>query len=158
VTRGPFEVDQSAVPGKPGVVMTDTATNRKWGSGPGCDPLPVATPKPANINIPIECCAHSWLFDAAPGGAIVYIGDHCVSNDSYPAEIQTHLLNAYVAASGTSVLGNLYLTAQRQYWSGPHSQDATQANLGDYHGIPRLYLGWMVFFGDPSLRLPAIPA
>jgi hypothetical protein len=159
VTRGPFEVNASATPGSPGLVITDTATNEKWGlNTPSCNPLPVTTPKPAALNVSIACCAIPWLFDNCPGGAIVYIGDHCVSNDGFPAEIHANLLSAYVAAVGTAVLGDLYLTAQREYWAGPRSKDAATSSLPDYHGIPRLYLGWMVFFGDPSLRIPLIPA
>jgi Peptidase family C25 len=159
VTRGPFEVNPKATPGAPGIVITDTATGRKWGfNTPGSDPLPVSTPKPAPLNVSVSCCANQWLFDSAPGGAIAYIGDHCVSNDSYPAEIETHLLSTYVGLPSDSVvvLGDSYLFAQRQYWAGSHSGDATTSGLNDYHGIPRLYLGWMVLFGDPSLRLPRI--
>jgi len=159
VTHGPYIINPSAAPGLPGLVITDSATGQKWGiDTPGCDPLPVTTPLPAPINISIPCCADLWLLDNSPGGGIVYLGDHCVSNDSYPAEIETNLLGAYVAAAGTPVLGDLYLTAQRQYWGGPRASDATTPGLQDYHGIPRLYLGWMVYFGDPSLRVLPIPA
>jgi Peptidase family C25 len=158
VTRGPFGVSPDAQPHPSSkcLVVEDSATLKTWGINyPDAAPLPVTTPLPAPINISIPCCANQWLFDAAPGGSIVYIGDHCVSNDSYPSEIQTNLLNAYVGA-GQPILGSLYLTALQEYWAGPHSKDATTPGLLDYHGIPRLYLGWMVYFGDPSLRLAPV--
>ena len=156
VTRGPFMVNPSATPGSPGVVITDSSTNQKWGlDTPGCDPLPVPTPKPAPLNIANDCFAGPWLFDNSPGGAIAYIGDHCVAPDTYPARIENYLLTAYAEAVNP-VLGDLYLSAQRQYWAGPDSHDAATSGLTDYHGIPRLYLGWMVFFGDPSLRVPSL--
>jgi hypothetical protein len=159
VTRGPFLVDPNAAPNTPGLVLTDQATNQQWGSGtPGCTPLPVATPLPNPINIANACWANPWLFDYAPGGGIAYFGDHCVAPDTYPIQIETSLLKAYLSSTGTPILGDLYLTAQRQYWAGPDSTDATTPGLSDYHGIPRLYLGWLVFFGDPSLRLPRIRA
>jgi hypothetical protein len=159
VTRGPFVVDSSASPGSAGLVITDTATGQKWGNGtPGCNPLPVPTPAPAALNVPNSCCANPWLFDDAPGGGIAYIGDHCVAPDSYPAEIEGYLLDAYVGSTSVApVLGDLFLSAQRQYWGGAASQIASTKGLGDYHGIPRLYLGWLLFFCDPSLRLPSIP-
>jgi hypothetical protein len=162
VTRGPFIIEPTAKPNVPGLVMTDQSTGKKWGlNTPGCDPLPVPTPRPNPIqknntdNCANPCWANPWLFDYAPGGAIAYFGDHCVAPDSYPVQIETNLLKAYVSSSNP-VLGSLYLTAQQQYWAGPDSNDATNPNLGDYHGIPRLYLGWLVFFGDPSLRLPPL--
>jgi hypothetical protein len=157
VTRGPFTVNPQAAPNTPGLVMTDQATNQKWGlDTPGCDPLPVPTPLPNPINIANACWANPWLFDYAPGGGIAYFGDHCVAPDDYPIQMHTYLLKAYVNSTGTPILGDFYLTAQRQYWAGPDSADATTSGLSDYHGIPRLYLGWLVFFGDPSLRLPVI--
>jgi hypothetical protein len=154
--RGPFLINPLALPNEPGVVITDRATQQSWGSGAGnYTPLPVPTPKPNAINVANGCWADPWLFDTAPGGAIAYFGDHCVAPDDYPVEIETHFLKAYVNAAHP-VLGSLYLTAQQQYWAGPHNADASTPGLGDYHGIPRLYLGWMVFFGDPSLRLPSL--
>jgi hypothetical protein len=156
VTRGPFIVARDAKPDASGLVMTDQSTGQKWGlNTSGCNPLPVPTPFPSPINVANACWANPWLFDYAPGGAIAYIGDHCVAPDSYPARIETSLLRAYVSSSNP-ILGRLYLTAQQQYWAGPDSKDAANPHSSDYHGIPRLYLGWLVFFGDPSLRLPPL--
>ncbi len=157
--RGPFQVAFGAEPEDTGPTIFDQSTLQNWGTPPPASllPLPVPTPKPNPINVPNACWANPWLFDNCPGGAIGYFGAHCVASDSYPVSIHTNMLKAYCDATSAPVLGSIYLTAQQQYWAGPDSSDAATAGLPDYHGIPRLYLGWLVFFGDPSLRLPSLP-
>jgi hypothetical protein len=63
-------------------------------------------------------------------------------------------LSAYVG-NDHAILGDLYLTAQHKYWGNHQTDDGSS---GDYHAVSRFYLGWLCFFGDPSLRLPALKA
>jgi hypothetical protein len=159
--RGPLTVNQDATPASPGEVVLDESTGTAWGSGPGLLPLPVSIPRPNPINSPnaynVQSFANSWLFNYPPGGGIAYFGEHCVTDDGPATELETTMLTNYVdqilAAQNYPVLGALYLLAQQAYY-GQHVNDANIPNQSDYHSIPRLYLGWMIFAGDPSLRLP----
>ena len=63
------------------------------------------------------------------------------------AELETYMLTQYVA--GQRNLGAIYLQAERQYWKN-HINDP---GVVDHHSPSRLYLGFMVMFGDPSLRM-----
>jgi hypothetical protein len=159
--RGPLTINQGALPASPGLVMSDESTGTAWGNGPGLLPLPVSIPRPNPINSPsaynVQSFANSWLFNYPPGGGIAYFGEHCVTDDGPATELETTMLKNYVdqilARQNNPVLGALYLLAQQAYY-GKHVNDASIPKQSDYHSIPRLYLGWMIFHGDPSLRLP----
>jgi hypothetical protein len=121
---------------------------------------PVLLPPPGAYQPASGCIGKSWILDSATGGAIAYFGVHDVAPPGPDIEIDKYLLqdllanNAAARDTGTQqILGDLYLTAQRTYWEA-HQGDAATAQAGDYHSIPRLYLGWMMLLGDPSLRLP----
>ncbi len=54
-----------------------------------------------------------------------------------------YLMGRY--SGGERVLGELWLGAQRDYWSKEERTDVL--------GAPRIYLGILQLFGDPSLRI-----
>jgi hypothetical protein len=159
--RGPLTVLSNAAPNESGPVVRDESTGAVWGNGPGCLPLPVNIPRPNPVNSPnaynVQSFANSWLFNYAPGGGIAYFGEHCVTDDGPATELETTMLTNYLdqieTGQSNPVLGDLYLSAQQAFY-GNHVNDANVPNQSDYHSIPRLYLGWMIFHGDPSLRLP----
>lgn len=178
--RGAFSVNPQAVPGQPGLVISEASPSPlQWGTGPGFTQpqppgatqgswaLPVKTPAPNVYITSIDCVGKTWVIGASPGGAIAYFGVHDVAPPNSDIELEQNLLTNYLHAAsnvvqladhpggGRPVLGDLYLGAQQTYWNA-HQADATTAGSGDYHPIPRLYLGWLVLFGDPSLRLPII--
>jgi hypothetical protein len=155
--HGPFSIFPNAQPGVNGPVITDKSTGQIWGvncAPPGCTPLPAVIPTPNAYDFDRSdgSFAHSWLIDSAPGGAIAYFGEMGVAEDQMGAELETYLLGWYARAQ-KPVLGDIYLSAQQEYW-GNHQTDSGAG--ADFHSVSRFYLGWMVFFGDPSLRLPTI--
>jgi hypothetical protein len=97
--------------------------------------------------------ASQLVVDAALGGAVAYVADHCVSNDDYPVD-ETSMLQQCAtmnwACFGRSVLHGpaAVLALPLRRWLRPNTED--------YHAILRLQLGWMVFFGDPTLKLPPL--
>ena len=93
-----------------------------------------------------KALAYPWLIANAPGGGIAYFGEMGVSPDYMGAELETSMLAAY-GSEYIPILGDIYREAQQQYWHKHIGElDLTEAS-------PRMFLGWMVFFGDPSLRL-----
>lgn len=46
------------------------------------------------------------------------------------------------------MLGAIWVAGQQEYWRRDH---ASQNQIG----APRIYLTYMILFGDPSLRLPS---
>jgi hypothetical protein len=183
--RGPFVVDKDATSTGDGPVLYEgeqtasTQPRQEWGVGPefaetappnqlqGKWSLPVDLPMPNVYNTPHTCIGRTWVIDSAPGGAIAYFGLHDVAVPGPDLEMEEYLLGSYLEVASNApppsseepgispVLGDLYLQAQQSYW-WKHQGDAADRHKGDYHSIPRLYLGWFVFFGDPSLRLPVI--
>jgi hypothetical protein len=130
---------------------------KKWllTSSNSCPSNPVIMPKPNPYDfdrglVGDQGFAHSWLIANAPGGGIAYFGEMGVSEDWMAVELETYVLAAY-HNEVNPILGDVYLKGQRQYWVNHQS---------DQPGTPesslRFFLGWMVFFGDPSLRLPRI--
>jgi len=156
--HGPFQQFPGSQPGVNGPVLIDELTGQRWGidcAPPGCSSLPAILPTPNayDFNRPDQGFARSWLISHAPGGAIAYFGEVGIAEDQMGVELETYLLAAYSAAINP-VLGDIYLSAEQRYWGAHRNDNGSQ--VGDYHSVPRFYLGWMVFFGDPSLRLPQI--
>jgi hypothetical protein len=150
IRHGPFRIE--------GSVLVDRSTGEKWGvncpPGDTCKtpPATLPTPNAYDYDRPDQGFARSWLIANAPGGAMACFGEIGTAEDQMGVELEKYMLASYVRES-KPVLGDIYLKAQQQYW-GNHQND--HGKSGDYHSISRLYLGWMVFFGDPSLRLPSI--
>lgn len=156
--HGPFVATPSTPPGVSRVVMVDEFTGDKWGlSSPGIHPLPVivAAPNPYDFDRPDQGFAFPWLLS---GGAIAYFGEVVTMIPLAAKELETYLLAAY-ANQFEPILGDIYLTAQQKYWAA-HQMDTGSGKPPfqgyGYQSISRFYLGFMVFFGDPSLRLPTL--
>ena len=179
--RSNFYANLNAKHGVPGpVVYEGNPTAQTWGAGPGFTQtapantltgnhaLPVNIPLPNVYNSsPLEWIGKIWTIGCALGGAIAYFGVHDVAPPDSDIEIEAYIVQNYLQSpasvrplpgehslSGYPVLGDIYLQAQRSYWEANQDLAATPGR-SDYHGIPRIYLGWLVFFGDPSLRLPS---
>jgi len=159
-----IETVPTAKPNVDGPVFADQITGETWGTNcppPGCtSPLPMIAPRPAVYDFDRSdlCFAYPWLISSAPGGAIAYFGEIGTANDDMGSEVQTHILSAYAAASTAAaqtrpVLGDLILKAQQQYWA---NHNANVIAYSDYDSVARFWLGLDVFYGDPSLRLPAL--
>jgi hypothetical protein len=149
--RHRFLPGPDADPANPMVpALIDKVSGTAWGDKcPGCSPLPFITPRPnpydfdrGNFNF-----AYPWLFQYPQGGAIAYFGHVGIMEDQMAAELETYMLTDYV--KGERVLGALYLQGERAYWKR-HIDDR---GVVDHHSPSRMYFGFMVFFGDPSLRM-----
>jgi hypothetical protein len=110
-------------------------------------PLITPSPNPYDFDRRESNFAYPWLFGYPQGGAIAYFGEIGVMETQMAAELETYMLTQYVA--GQRNLGAIYLQAERQYWRS-HINDP---GIADHHSPSRLYLGFMVMFGDPSLRM-----
>ncbi len=149
--RHQFVPAPGADPGNPSVpAMLDKISGETWGADcAGCHPLPLITPSPNPYDFDRGEAnfAYPWLFGYPQGGAIAYFGEIGVLETQMAAELETYMLTQYVA--GQRNLGAIYLQAERQYWKN-HINDP---GVVDHHSPSRLYLGFMVMFGDPSLRM-----
>ena len=87
--------------------------------------------------------ASDWLFNANQAGAIAYFGETLVMENYAGSKLATYLTAEI--KSGGRILGDVWRNAQVNYWTNEDRQDDLNA--------PRIYLGVMTFFGDPSLRL-----
>ena len=68
--------------------------------------------------------------------------------DGNGTALEGYVLNEYV--KGARVFGDIWLNAQRRYYDN----FLTSTGTLDYNFTPpRIYLGIMELFGDPSLRL-----
>jgi len=131
-------------------IFIDKVSGQAWGVHcAGCNPLPFITPEPnpydfdrGDFNF-----AYPWLFSYPQGGAIAYFGHIGVMEGQMAFELETYMLTDYV--KGQRVLGAMYLHAERQYWE----HHITDPGVVDHHSPSRLYLGFLVMFGDPSLRM-----
>jgi hypothetical protein len=87
--------------------------------------------------------ACSWL--TASGGAIVYAGE----SQACPSDMGAELLkNVLAGRSGKlRILGDLWIEGQRRYWLDNRASECVFRS-------PRIYLGIMTLFGDPSVRIP----
>ena len=130
--------------------MVDRVSGQTWGyKCPGCNRAPLIAPKPSpydfdrgDLNF-----AYPWLIGYPQGGAIAYFGEIGVMESWIGAEFETYMLTSY--QGGQRILGSIYLQGAREYWRH-HFGDFGST---DFHSISRLYLGFLVFFGDPSLRI-----
>jgi peptidase C25-like protein len=149
--RHKFAFAPGADPRNPSIpAVIDSATGERWGGHcAGCRPLPLVTPKPDPYDIDRGAFnfAYPWLFGFPDGGAIAYFGEIGIMEPQMAAELETYMLASYVR--GERNLGAIYLGAERQYWAH-HIDDR---GIVDHHSPSRLYLGFEVMFGDPSLRL-----
>jgi hypothetical protein len=146
-----FQIAPGADPNNPSTpAIVDKVSGQTWGTNcPGCNKLPLITPKPnpydfdrGNFNF-----AYSWLFSYPQGGAVAYFGEIGVMVPGMATDLEKSMFTDYLA--GQRNLGAIYLHAEQNYWR-LHIND-----LGtfDHHSPSRLYLGFMVMFGDPSLRM-----
>jgi hypothetical protein len=149
--RHRFALAPGADPDKPtAAAFVDNVSRRTWGVNcAGCNPTPLVAPKPnpydfdrGNLNF-----AYPWLISYPQGGAIAYFGEVGTMEDWMAAELESYMLADY--AGGQRNLGAIYLGAEREYWKH-HLDDMGRI---DFHSISRFYLGFMVMFGDPSLRM-----
>jgi hypothetical protein len=87
--------------------------------------------------------ACSWL--TARGGAIAFAGETL----KCPIDTGVELVRDVLAGrSGKpTIFGDLWIAGQRRYWLDNHTSEGVFRN-------PRVYLGIMTLFGDPSLRVP----
>jgi Peptidase family C25 len=130
--------------------MIDTISGQTWGANcTGCKPLPLVAPPPNPYDFDRGSYnfAYPWLFSYPQGGAIAYFGEVGIMEPQMAAELETYMLTDYVG--GQRSLGTIYLQAERKYWDH-HIDDP---GIVDHHSPSRLYLGFMVMFGDPSLRI-----
>jgi hypothetical protein len=108
-------------------------------------PQPYAYDFPGSSNRTFAC---SWLMSSA-GGAIAFFGETLVCEDDKGHDLVKELFLRYGA--GDRVLGDLWLYGQRKYWINNRASENVFRH-------PRIYLGIMTLFGDPSLRLPSSAA
>jgi Peptidase family C25 len=150
-SRHKFQIAPGADPNNPSIpAMVDKVSGQSWGGDcPGCNRLPLITPKPnpydfdrGNFNF-----AYSWLFRYPQGGAVAYFGEIGVMVPGMATDLEKSMFTDYLA--GQRNLGAIYLHAQQNYWR-LHIEDP---GTSDHHSPSRLYLGFMVMFGDPSLRM-----
>ncbi len=95
--------------------------------------------------------AHTGWEDGRGGGAIAYAGEPLVMPDDLGTEIIADFMQRYSA--GERTLGDAWRAAQQMYW---HAHLNTHKKLGNNSwpfAEPRIYLGIMTLFGDPSLRM-----
>jgi peptidase C25-like protein len=149
--RHKFMPAPAADPKNPSIpAMVDTLSGRTWGANcPGCSPLPLIGPKPNPYDFDRRETnfAYPWLFSYPQGGAIAYFGEIGVMEPQMSAEFERYMLLLY--AKGLRNLGAIYLQAEAEYWKH-HIDDP---GVADRHSVSRLFLGFLVFFGDPSLRV-----
>ena len=161
-TQHNFQASPGGEPGGNQAVLVDTVSGQLYGGVDviGASALPLTTPRPDpydGIGRGDQGFAYAWLMSNKFNGAIAYFGETGVAEDWMGQELETYLLQYYgtartvsQTAGGSPTLGTAYLVAQQAYFNN----HLTDNGSTDYHSIARFYLGWMTFFGDPSLRLP----
>jgi hypothetical protein len=118
----------------------DTATGQLI-KAPLIVPQPYAYDFPGSSNRTFAC---AWLTHSTEG-AIAFFGQTLVCEADKVHDLEKELFLRYGA--GDRILGDLWLNGQRKYWlNNRKSQNVFRH--------PRIFLGIMTMFGDPSLRLP----
>jgi hypothetical protein len=127
-----------------GHLVKDIDTGQYWDSQ-------ATTPMPHNYDYAWatnRAFACSWLCgNKYEGGAIAYMGETVVLPNDTAKELESDILKQYIG--GGRILGDIWLNGQRQYWLDNRTN-------GGLLRAPRIYLGIMTLFGDPSLRLLSI--
>lgn len=111
---------------------------------------PLSVPPPGPYDRPTahnRTFACAWLFNP-DGGAIAYFGEAVVCEDDKGRDLQKNVFASLRSPART--IGDVWLSGQQKY----HRDNAQN---GEVFRAPRIFLGIMTFFGDPSLRLPALP-
>jgi Peptidase family C25 len=113
---------------------------------------PVVIPRPLSLDFEsgaVRTFAYAWLFNPNEGGGIAYFGENQTMEDGNGVYLEGYLLNEYVKGKGVQVLGDIWLKAQRTYFT----RYASSAHDLDVNFTPpRIYLGIVGLFGDPSMR------
>ncbi len=94
--------------------------------------------------------AHAGWVDGRSGGAIAYAGEPLVMPDKLGTELVADFMERYSA--GERTLGDAWRAAQQMYWHAHLNTRKSKDNSWPF-AEPRIYLGIMTLFGDPSLRL-----
>jgi hypothetical protein len=124
--------------------------NRSWDFSQPRPPIPIPPPRALDFESgALRTFAHAWLFNANEGGGIAFFGENEVMEDGNSTELEGYVLNEYYV-KGTLILGDIWLSAQRRYYD---KYLATSGDLDPNFTPPRIYLGIMELFGDPSLSL-----
>jgi hypothetical protein len=118
----------------------------------GYIPKPLTVPTPNAYDIygqPDRTVACAWLFNAN-GGSIAYFGGTIVTQDDVSSELEQDFVGSLAELGGTAkCLGDVWLSTQQKYWKANADNNDAAATFR----APRVYLGIMTFFGDPSLQL-----
>jgi hypothetical protein len=123
--------------------------NKSWDFSQPRPPIVIPPPRALDdVSGEKRTFAYGWLFNVNEGGAIAYFGENQVMEPGNGTALQIYMLNEYV--KGTRVLGDIWLNAQRKYYTNFLT---TPGGLDYNFTPPRIYLGIMELFGDPSLRL-----
>jgi Peptidase family C25 len=113
---------------------------------------PVVIPRPLPLDFKSGAArtfAYAWLLNPNEGGGIAYFGENETMEDGNGIYLEGYLLNEYVKGKGVQVLGDIWLEAQRTYFT---TYETSAHGLDVNFTPPRIYLGIIELFGDPSLR------
>jgi hypothetical protein len=105
---------------------------------------------------PYNAFSNWWLAHAGwdntghTGGAIAYAGEPLVMPDTLGTEIAAGAMQKYL--EGGKTLGDIWRASQQAYWHA-HLNTRKSGDNDWPFAEPRIYLGIMTLFGDPSLRL-----
>ena len=113
-------------------------------------PTTIAAPGPYDLaDQKDRTFAYPWLFQKDEAGAIAFFAETLVCENYHGKDLVERVLNAYYngTSRNTTLLGDIWLSGQRQYW------EEFKTSVDVFHN-PRIYLTIMTFFGDPTLKLP----
>jgi hypothetical protein len=132
------------------LVDQDTLPEKSWDFSHKRAPVKIPPPLALDfVSGAVRTFAYAWLFNPNEGGGIAYFGENQVMENSNGVELEGYVLNEYVEGKGVQVLGDIWLNGQRRYCaryeSSAHGFDANFTP-------PRIYLGIVELFGDPSMR------
>jgi hypothetical protein len=132
------------------LVDQDATPAKTWDFGHKRPPLVIPAPLALDFESAADrTFAYAWLFNPAEGGGIAYFGENQTMENSNGVELEGYVLNEYVKGKGVQVLGDIWLKAQRRYFT----KYASSAHGFDVNFTPpRIYLGIIGLSGDPSMR------
>ena len=132
------------------LVDEDTTPLKWWNFDPARPPVVIPRPLPLDFeSAAARTFAYAWLFNPNEGGGIAYLGENQTMEDGNGVYLEGYLLNEYVKGKGVQVLGDIWLRAQRTYFK---DYESSAHGLDVNFTPPRIYLGIVELFGDPSLR------